>query len=266
MKLELLQELATMPKAVRDFEPEWGIVLGSGLAGVVEEVDAILHLPYEEIPGMPSSRAPGHVGRFIFGRLAGQRVMVAQGRAHLYEGHSAEDVTAAIRVMSGLGAKKLVLTNAAGSLNPAFPPGSWMILSDHLNLTGASPLIGAPEFVDMTAAYSPKLREGFHRVAAQISIPLHEGVYAGVFGPQYETPAEVRMLRTLGADAVGMSTVLETIQARALGMDVVGLSCLTNWGAGLKRSGKLDHQDVLETGRRATGQLAALLTRAIREP
>jgi len=265
MKLEQLQQTIEVPKAVRDFEPEWGIVLGSGLASVVDEVDAILHLPYEEIRGMPVSRAPGHAGRFIFGQLAGQRVMVAQGRVHLYEGHSAEDVTAAIRFMSSLGAQKLVLTNAAGSLNPAFAPGSWMILSDHLNLTGASPLLGAPDFVDMTDAYSPKLRERFHQVAAWTSTLLHEGVYAGVLGPQYETPAEVRMLRTLGADAVGMSTVLEAIQARALGMELVALSCLTNWGAGMRQKSKLDHGDVLEIGRRASGQFAALLTRAICE-
>jgi purine-nucleoside phosphorylase len=265
MRLEQLQETIEVPKAVRDFEPEWGIVLGSGLAGVVDEVDAILHLPYEEIRGLPRSSAPGHPGRFIFGRLAGQRVMVAQGRAHLYEGHSADDVTAAVRFMSSLGAQKLVLTNAAGSLNPAFEPGSWMILSDHLNLTGASPLLGAADFVDMTGAYSATLRERFHEVAAWTSILLHEGVYAGVLGPQYETPAEVRMLRTLGADAVGMSTVLEAIQARALGMEVVGLSCLTNWGAGMQQETKLDHDDVLETGRRASGQLAALLTRAVQQ-
>jgi purine-nucleoside phosphorylase len=265
MKLEQLQEIIEVPKAVRDFEPEWGIVLGSGLASVVDEVDAILHLPYEEVRGMPTPSVPGHAGRFIFGRLAGQRVMVAQGRAHLYEGHSAEDVTAAVRFMASLGAEKLVLTNAAGSLNPAFAPGSWMILSDHLNLTGTSPLLGTADFVDMTGAYSARWREKFHRVAGWNSILLHEGVYAGVLGPQYETPAEVRMLRTLGADAVGMSTVLEAIQARALGMEVVGLSCLTNWGAGMQQETKMDHGDVLETGRRAAGQLAALLSRALKE-
>jgi purine-nucleoside phosphorylase len=265
MKLEQLQETIEVPKAVRDFEPEWGIVLGSGLASVVDEVDAILHLPYEEMRGIPVSSVPGHPGRFVFGRLAGRRVIVAQGRSHLYEGHSAEDVTAAVRFMSSLGARKLLLTNAAGSLNPAFAPGSWMILTDHLNLTGASPLLGAADFVDMTGAYSGRLRERFHQVAAWTSIPLHEGVYAGVLGPQYETPAEVRMLRTLGADAVGMSTVLEAIQARALGMELIGLSCLTNWGAGMNPNGNLNHEDVLETGRRAAGQLAALLKRAMQE-
>jgi purine-nucleoside phosphorylase len=265
MKLEQLQETIEVPKAVRDFEPEWGIVLGSGLANVVEEVDAILHLPYEEMRGIPISRVPGHHGRFIFGQLAGQRVIVAQGRAHLYEGYTSEEVTAAVRFMASLGAQKLVLTNAAGSLNPAFSPGSWMILSDHLNLTGTSPLLGTHDFVDMTGAYSPKLREKFHQIAAWTSVQLHEGVYAGVLGPQYETPAEVRMLRTLGADAVGMSTVLEAIQARALGMEVVGLSCLTNWGAGMRQDTILEHDDVLETGRRAAGQLAALLTRALQE-
>jgi purine-nucleoside phosphorylase len=228
----------------------------------VDEVDAILSLPYEEISGMPVSSLPGHVGRFVFGRLAGCRVMMAQGRVHLYEGRTAEEVTSTVRFMEGLGVRKLLLTNAAGTLNPGFAPGSWMMLSDHLNLTGTSPLLGGPHFADMSAVYAPELRVRFAEAARAEGIPLHEGVYAGLLGPQYETPAEVRMLRILGADAVGMSTVLEAIQARALGMAVAGFSCLTNWAAGRSEQ-PLSHAEVLATGRAAAGQMLKILTRAL---
>ena len=209
MSISISLDAEVLPKAVRDFAPEWGIVLGSGLGSLVDEVDAIMSLPYEEISGMPVSTVSGHAGRFVFGRLAGRRVRVAQGRVHLYEGRTAEEVTAVVRFMDALGVKKLVLTNAAGSLRADFAPGTWMMLSDHLNLTGTSPLLGGPNFVDMSAVYSPDLRAHFSRLAAEEKVALHEGVYAGLLGPQYETPAEVRMLRALGADAVGMSTVLD---------------------------------------------------------
>lgn len=254
--------LEILPKAVRDFQPEWGIVLGSGLGTLVHEVDAILSLPYEEITGMPASTVPGHTGRFVFGRLAGCRVMIAQGRVHLYEGRTAEEVTATVRFMESLGVRKLLLTNAAGTLNPNFAPGSWMMLSDHLNLTATSPLVGGPNFVDMSAVYSPELRVRFAAAARAEDLLLHEGVYAGLLGPQYETPAEVRMLRILGADAVGMSTVLEAIQARALKMDVAGFSCLTNWAAGLGGHA-LSHEEVLNTGQGAAEQMLRILTRAL---
>ncbi len=262
--MELSLDAEVLPKAVRDFNPEWGIVLGSGLGSLVEEVDAILSVPYEEIPGLPVSTVSGHAGRFVFGRLAGKRVIVAQGRVHLYEGRTAEEVTAGVRFMDALGVKKLVLTNAAGSLRPDFAPGGWMMLSDHLNLTGTSPLLGGANFVDMTAVYSPELRAHFTRLASEENIALHEGVYAGLLGPQYETPAEVRMLRVLGADAVGMSTVLEAIQARALGMETAAFSCLTNMAAGLSAA-PLDHAEVLATGKTAASQLTRLLTRALAE-
>ncbi len=260
MSLSLTAEV--LPKAVRDFAPEWGIVLGSGLGSLVEEVDAILSVPYEEIPGLPVSTVSGHAGRFVFGRLVGRRVIVAQGRVHLYEGRTAEEVTAMVRFMDALGVKKLVLTNAAGSLRADFAPGTWMLLSDHLNLTGTSPLLGGANFIDMSAVYSADLRAHFSRLAAEEKTVLHSGVYAGLLGPQYETPAEVRMLRTLGADAVGMSTVLEAIQARALGLEVAAFSCLTNMAAGLS-PGALDHGEVLATGRAAAEQLVRLLARAL---
>jgi purine-nucleoside phosphorylase len=252
-----------LPKAVRDYQPEWGIVLGSGLGMLVEEVDAILSLPYEEITGMPVSTAPGHAGRFVFGRLAGCRVLMAQGRVHLYEGRTAEEVTATVRFMENLGVRRLLLTNAAGTLNPQFAPGSWMMLSDHLNLTGTSPLLGGANFVDMSSVYTPELRTRFASAAQAEGLTLHQGIYAGLLGPQYETPAEVRMLRVLGADAVGMSTVLEAIQARALGMEVAAFSCLTNWAAGLSEQ-TLSHEEVLAVGKGASEQMLRILGRALR--
>ncbi len=260
--MELSLETEVLPKAVRDYQPEWGIVLGSGLAGLVEEVDAILSLPFEEISGMEAPTVPGHTGRFVFGKFAGTRVVIAQGRVHLYEGHSAEDVCSAIRFMGALGVRKLLLTNAAGAINPQFEPPSWMMISDHLNLTGTSPLLGSNRFIEMSAVYNSDLREKFHQAAQTAGIPLHEGVYAGVLGPQYETPAEIRMLKTIGADAVGMSTVLEAIQARALGIQVAAASCLTNWGAGLSPSAP-DHSAILSEGKAMTGQLLRILQHAL---
>ena len=186
-------------------------------------------------------------------------MLFCKGRVHLYEGHSARDVTATIRLLAEVGVRRLILTNAAGTANPDFAPGSWMMLRDHLNLTGASPLIGAPEFLDMTEVYSSKWRRAFAESAGQAGITLHEGVYAGLIGPQYETPAEVRMLRTLGADAIGMSTVLEAIQARALGLEVAGFSCLTNWAAGLGAE-HVSHEDVLRIGQLVTEKFSRLLT------
>jgi purine-nucleoside phosphorylase len=184
-----------------------------------------------------------------------------KGRVHLYEGHSAQEVTAGVRWLAGQGITRLVLTNAAGTLNPDFSPGTWMLLADHLNLTGTSPLHGA-EFIDLSTAYDPTWRAEFRAAAMAQGLPLSEGVYAGLRGPQYETPAEVRMLRTLGPDAVGMSTVLETIQARALGLRVVALSCLTNWAAGITAA-PLDHQEVLATGQQAAAAMIRLLTQVL---
>ena len=185
------------------------------------------------------------------------RLAVLSGRVHLYEGWSASEVTAGVRFLAAAGVAELILTNAAGTLNTGFPPGQWMMLSDHLNLTGQSPLTGGPHFIDMSAVYSRRLRGKFAAAASARGLPLHEGVYAGLCGPQYETPAEIRMLRTMGADAVGMSTVLEAIQARALGLETAAFSCLTNWAAGM--AGPLDHSEVIATGRDAAGAFADLL-------
>jgi purine-nucleoside phosphorylase len=246
----------------RKLRPEWGIVLGSGLGAVVDAVEVKACVPFGAIAELPVSKVPGHAGQFIFGRLGGREVVVAQGRVHLYEGHSAAAVAAGVRFLAERGVRRLVLTNAAGTLNPAFAPGTWMMLSDHLNLTGTSPLLGDPHFLDLSDAYSATLRAAFREAASALEIPLHEGVYAGLPGPQYETPAEVRMLRTLGADAVGMSTVHETIQARALGVEVAAFSCLTNWAAGLSPA-PLAHSEVLDTGRAAAGLFARLIARVL---
>lgn len=242
----------------RELKPEWGIVLGSGLGGFVDQLEVVASVPYAEIDGLPQSKVPGHAGRFVFGNIAGTLVVVASGRVHLYEGWSAKEVTAHVRWMDERGIRRLVLTNAAGTLNRNFEPGSWMMLRDHLNLTGTSPLLGGANFIDLTEVYSGDLRERFAAVAQAEDIALHEGVYAALLGPQYETPAEIRMLRTLGADAVGMSTVPEAIQARALGMEVAGISMLTNWAAGL-RPQTLHHAEVVEVGKTASLYLARLL-------
>ncbi len=246
----------------KTLRPEWGLVLGSGLGGFVERIAVSETVPFSEIAGLPQSRVAGHAGEFVFGTLGGVPVVAARGRVHLYEGRSAAEVTAHVRWMAERGIRRLVLTNAAGTCNAAFAPGGWMMLSDHLNLTGTSPLLGGPNFFDMSEVYSKRLRAHFAGTAKAADITLHEGVYAGLLGPQYETPAEVRMLQKLGADAVGMSTVLEAIQARALGLEVTGFSCLTNWAAGL-HAAPLAHAEVIETGGRAASSLADLLARAI---
>ena len=246
----------------QSLRPEWGLVLGSGLGSFVERMEIVASVPYSEIAGLPQSSVAGHAGRFVFGTIGGVTVVAAQGRVHLYEGKTAAEVTANVRWMQSLGVNRLVLTNAAGTANPAFHPGTWMMLNDHLNLTHTTPLLGGANFFDMSEVYSKALRKRFSEVAAELGTTLTEGVYAGLLGPQYETPAEVRMLRTLGADAVGMSTVLEAIQARALGMEVAGFSCLTNWAAGL-HPGTLGHAEVLETGKAAAAQLADVLERAL---
>lgn len=240
-----------------------GFVLGSGLGPLADAVVVERQVPFAQA-GLPVSSVPGHAGNFLFGKLGLSPVVLMQGRVHLYEGHPPRTVTAGVRWMAEHGVRRLILTNAAGTLNPDFKPGSWMMFSDHLNLTGTSPLEGA-DFVDLTTAYDPAWREQFRNAAAASGMPLHEGVYAGLRGPQYETPAEIRMLRTLGADAVGMSTVLETIQARSLGLTVTAFSCLTNWAAGISRT-PLDHREVLEAGKHAAEEMIGLMTRVLTTP
>jgi purine-nucleoside phosphorylase len=250
---------------LREFAPEWGIVLGSGLGEIVSLVQPQIIKRFGEIGGLPTPRVPGHAGTLTAGTVAGKRVLICQGRSHLYEGYSAREVTASVRLMAECGVKSLVLTNAAGLINPQFQPGRWMMISDHLNITGASPLQGGPHFADMSEVYSRELRECFASAALEAGVIVHTGIYAGVVGPQYETPAEVRMLKCLGADAVGMSTVLEAIQARALSLKVAGFSCLANWGAGISKE-PLSHEEVLHAVARAAGDFSLVLRQTLAMP
>lgn len=257
------EEFPRIPAELADFGPRIAVVLGSGLGGLADSCERLFEVPYAAVPGLPASKVPGHAGKFAGVLLGGVRLLLALGRVHYYEGHSARQVASHVRLMARLGVRDLVLTNAAGTLNTDFRPGGWMMLSDHLNLTGASPLSGAPHFADMSEVYSPEFRELFGGVARGQGMTLHEGVYACMSGPQYETPAEVRMLRTLGADAVGMSTVFEAIQGRASGLRVAAFSCLTNWAAGVTRQ-PLSHHEVMETGRGASSALFRMLEESLR--
>ncbi len=247
---------------LRDFHADTAIILGSGLNSLVVDPTKDQIVPYAEFSEIPQPSVPGHVGRFVLGEIEKAKLIFAQGRVHLYEGHSARDVTSIVRVLAEAGIKQLIVTNAAGALNPKFKPGDWMMITDHINLTGTSPLLGSANFIDLTEAYSVRLREEFRAAAQKIDIVLHEGIYAGSIGPQYETPAEVRMFQKLGADAVGMSTVLEVIQARALGLEVAGFSCLTNLAAGLSKE-KLSHEEVLQVGKKAAAHFSTLLKAAL---
>ena len=246
---------------LRQHRAETAIILGSGLNSLVVDPTKDQIISYAEFSEIPPPSVLGHLGRFVLREIEKTKIIFAQGRVHLYEGHSAREVTSIVRVLAEAGIKQLIVTNAAGALNPKFKPGEWMMITDHINLTGTSPLVGSAEFLDLTEAYSPRLREKFLVAARKIDIVLHEGVYTGALGPQYETPAEVRMLQKLGADAVGMSTVPEVIQARALGVEVAGFSCLTNLAAGLSKE-KLSHDEVLEGGRKAAGDFRKLLNSA----
>lgn len=256
-------EASQLPAELARFRPQAALVLGSGLGGFADACEKLFEVSYADIPGLPESKVPGHAGKFVGATLAGVPLLLAVGRVHYYEGHTAGQVAAHVRLMASLGPETLLLTNAAGTLNPGFAPGNWMMLTDHLNLTAASPLSGGPNFFDMSEVYDRRLCRFFRALAAETGAVLHEGVYACVPGPQYETPAEVRMLRTLGADAVGMSTVFEAIQARALGLRVAAFSCLTNWAAGVTDAA-LSHAEVMETGRHAASVLSVLLEAALR--
>ncbi len=237
------------------FEPRVLLTLGSGLGALAEEVADPVAIPFGEV-GLPDSTVPGHSGRLLAGSLAGVPVLVQQGRVHLYEGVPADRVVAVVRAAAAIGVGSFVVTNAAGGLRADMNPGDLMLITDHLNLTGATPLVG-PHFVDLAAAYDPERIDVVQGLAAEHGTPVVEGVYAGLSGPAYETPAEVRMLQTLGADAVGMSTVLEVIAARAAGLRVTGFSLITN----VHRPGgtPTHHEEVLEAGRAAGPRLAALV-------
>ena len=240
------------------------VVLGSGLGDYVEALEDVKFIDYKDIPHFPVSTVPGHKGRWYTGTLHGKRVCMMQGRFHAYEGYGMEDVTLPVRVMKKLGVQTLIVTNAAGGVNTAFAPGDLMLLTDFLNLSGKNPLTGpnldefGPRFPDMTHAYDLRLQHLVQDVAAKLGIALKQGVYCWLNGPCYETPAEIRMVRVLGGDAVGMSTVPETIVARQSGMDVIGLSCITNLAAGILDQ-PLSHLEVMETGARVKNTFRALV-------
>ncbi len=251
-------------------KPKVGIVLGSGLGSALDAMKIAVAIPYADIPGFLPSTVAGHAGRLLVGTLAGVEVVVMQGRIHLYEGHPARDVVLPTRVLIALGANKLVITNAAGGANPALLPGDLMLIKDHLNLTGTSPLLGpneaalGPRFPDMTEAYDRGFRALAEAKAAARGWSLREGVYAGLLGPSYETPAEIRMLHGMGADAVGMSTVLEVIAARHRGARVLGISCISNKGAGLSAH-PLSHDEVETTAKSIQARLFTLVSDVLPE-
>jgi len=267
------ERIAALADGVRrraDVVPEVGIVLGSGLGGLADDLEDAVAIPFAELPGWPAATAPGHVGRLLLGRLGGRAVVMLQGRFHLYEGNDPGLVVQPMLLFRALGARVVVLTNAAGGLDPSFGPGTLMIMRDHINLTGRNPLIGpnadelGPRFPDMTEAWSPRLRAGLHAAAAAEGVEMREGIYVGLTGPTYETPAEVRMLAALGGDAVGMSTVLECIAARWVGLEVCGVSLVTNAGAGYSGA-PLTHEEVLEAGASAGPRLALVIRRFIED-
>jgi purine-nucleoside phosphorylase len=244
--------------------PQVALVLGSGLGSFAEDLTNAVRIPYTEIPSFPRSTAIGHAGQLVIGKSGEVPVAVMQGRVHLYEGYSAAEVVFPTRVLGRMGIRTLILTNAAGGINAEYGQGTLVILRDHINLQGQNPLVGGndgrfgPRFPDMSYTYSKRYREIALEEAKKLSIPPREGVYAGLLGPSYETPAEIRYLRTIGADLVGMSTVPEAIAARHMGINVLAISCVTNMAAGILDQ-PLDHEEVLETGRRVMGQFIALL-------
>jgi purine-nucleoside phosphorylase len=268
MKREYSTEAAVKAaKAIRkraSLEPRVGIILGSGLGGLSKSIADAVRIPFTEIPGFPEVTVAGHEGAVILGALGGREIVALSGRFHMYEGHPASLAAFPVRVFHALGAHDLFVSNAAGGISPRLAVGDLMMISDHLNLMGTNPLVGESQegeirFPDMTDAYNPGLRWLLRTTAESLGIKLREGVYAGLLGPSYETPSEVKMLRLLGADAVGMSTVPEVIVARALGMRVAGVSCITNAAAGVTGAA-LSHAEVLETTARVSAAFESLVT------
>lgn len=281
MSYENAARAAEYIKSKYSGEIETAVVLGSGLGAFAETVENAVRIPYEEIPGFARSTVEGHAGQLVLGEIGGVGVAVQQGRFHFYEGYEMEQVMLPARTFGALGAKRIILTNAAGSLNTDMPPGSLMLITDHLNMMGVNPLRGpnddrlGPRFPDMTEVYDREMRSAAEKAAADISRErhesgrdaelqdmLHSGVYCALSGPTYETPAEIRLYRKLGADAVGMSTVPEAIAARHMGVRVLGISCITNFGAGMSGQ-NIDHEEVMETGARVAEFFGELLRRVI---
>jgi len=258
------EQAARTIRSRTELKPQLALILGSGLGGFADEFVEAVAIPYGEIPGFATSTAEGHAGRLVIGKVGTVPVVAMQGRVHFYEGYSLEEVTFPIRVFKLLGVKRLVLTNAAGGIDIELNQGALMVISDHLNLMGVNPLRGpnderfGPRFPDLSEAYSRKLQEQAVDEAHKLGVDLRRGIYAALAGPSYETPAEIHMLRGLGADAVGMSTVPETIVARHMGIDVLGISCITNMAAGISDE-PINHAEVMETGRRVRETFTKLL-------
>ena len=262
-----VEAAAAIRDRVADLEPVVGLVLGSGLGSLGDDFENAVRIPYEDLPHWPPVGVAGHSGTLVAGTLEGVPAVALKGRAHLYEGHSAGVATLPVRVMAALGIQVLFVSNAAGAINRDFRPGDLMLISDHLNLMGQNPLTGPAvagddRFPDMSDAYDTKLRNLTRETAVSMEVPLKEGVYAGLLGPSYETPAEIRMLERMGADAVGMSTVPEVIVAGAMGLRCFGISCMTNFAAGIS-SEPLSHADVMEVTERVGGQFRALVRSVI---
>ena len=251
----LAETAAQLVLAKTSLRPRIGLVLGSGLGAFADSLSEAVHVPYSEIPAFPRSTAIGHAGRLVIGKAAGVTVAAMQGRVHLYEGYSAQEVAFPIRVFGRMGIRAVILTNAAGGINLNYQQGALVVIRDHINLQGHNPLVGpnedrfGPRFPDMTHAYAKTYREIAREEGGRLKMTLHEGVYAALLGPSYETPAEIEYLRRIGADLVGMSTVAEVIAARHMGINVLAISCVTNMAAGILDQ-PLSHQEVLETGER----------------
>ncbi len=266
--VDKIREAVTYVGARVRAKPQVAVVLGSGLGGFAESLSARTSIPYSEIPHFPRSSVQGHSGSLVAGTYQGVPLFVMAGRVHAYEGYTAEQVVFPARVLATLGVRMLVLTNAAGAVNTAFKPGELMILTDHINWTGMNPLVGAEHtelghrFTDMTEGYHPKLVAACDQSARRIGLNMRKGVYVGLLGPSFETPAEIRMFRTLGADAVGMSTVLECIAANQMGVKVLGISCITNMAAGILPK-KLDHKEVMEVGAQVKSVMEELLAEVV---
>lgn len=261
-------KLPELPAELTDFKPEVGLILGSGLGFFADDrIEVVGRLPYGEIDDFPVSTVPGHAGQFVYGHLDGKRVLCMQGRFHFYEGYTMAQLTLPIRLMAQLGVHTIFVTNAAGGINLDYVPGDFMLLSDHINFLGTNPLIGNQSnddtrFPDMSEVYDGALRAKIRDRAKADGVDLKEGIYLATTGPSFETPAEIRAFATLGADAVGMSTVPEAIVARQLGIRVIGISCITNAAAGISKE-PLSHEEVSETADRVRPQFADLLAGAV---
>lgn len=270
LTIGMIREAADFIRSKTKVTPKTGLILGSGLGVLADHIEEAVSIAYKDIPYFPQSTVEGHAGELLIGNLNGSPVILMKGRFHMYEGYGPELTAFPVRVMKELGVKTLLVTNAAGGVNTSYEPGDLMLISDHLNLTGTNPLIGqndnelGPRFPDMSQAYSRKLRELARSKAQQAGVSLQEGVYAGLLGPSYETPAEIRMLRTLGADAVGMSTVSEVIVARHAGLEVLGISCISNMASGILDQ-PLSHEEVIETTDRVREKFLNLVLAIIPE-